>query len=82
MRTDEMLKVEELVGNLEAENARLLEIVQNVKVIHVGADLYVGLTVPGRGFCSAKVTAGFNPIAWEWEQKRIAAIAKATEPTP
>jgi hypothetical protein len=56
----------------------LLAVAESVKVVAVEDDLYVGLIVEGRGFCSAKITAGFNSLADEWERLRVAAIAKAT----
>lgn len=55
----------------------LLDLAKNVQVTRVGADLYVGLIVPGLGFCSAKVSTAFNSLALEWEQNRNAIIAKA-----
>lgn len=64
----------------EKNAVRLLDVIETVQVQELCGDVYVGLVVPGIGFCSAKMQPAARAMALQWGKERDMALARATAP--
>jgi hypothetical protein len=80
--TDEARTVIAALRGAAAQPAPALrEALDNIRVISVGADSYVSVTVPNRGFWSVQITGG-HELFDLWQLKRDQALALSSTQRP
>lgn len=53
-----------------------LEVLKNIHVYQVGEDVYIGVVVPGRGFCSVKFEPPWRELGLLWKKERDAVVGE------